>query len=343
MTGKFSVITEEGNGTKKPVTISGPVNSLKWNNSIDNHCNSAQIVIPGICRLKGHNYGVDSSEKQSVPVNQVIKAGMRIHFECGYDNKNKQRFSGFVVSTNVKNSRILVECEGYSYLLRNKNFDKHYNNPKLRTILNDLVAGTKIKLSEKIQDITFSGSINFRRNSLSTIRGIDVVEYLRDECGLTVWFNGNEMYVGLKFIQEGNTVKCRVNWNVVKTDTLLYKESEPYQIQIQTRKKDGSKIIVTEGTGTTLNVKVKHIKDEEYLKKMLLDKQKDMSPGNYSGSLLLFLEPAVKPTDIISLVDSTYPERSGSYFVESVEGSFSTSGGRQTVKIGIKLPTVNKK
>lgn len=336
MTGRFIVTVKESEGSSNPTTISGPVNSLKWQNSIDNYCNSAQVIIPGICRLKGHNYLSEKFNKPAIPVNQIIKTGMPIKIECGYDNKNKERFSGYVVSTNIIDSRLVIECEGYTYLLRKKAFSKSYFNPTLKQLLTDLIAGTKIKLSNKIQNVSFVGTIGFGQK-----RGIDVVEYLKEKCGLTIWFNGNEMYVGLKYIQFGNEVKCRVNWNIIRSDTLLYKESDIYKTEIQTRKKDGSKIIVTEGTGTTVKVNVRHIKDENYLKKLANDIRKDRNPGSYTGSIMLFLEPVLKPTDTIVLIDNDFPERSGKYFVDSVGGSFNTSGGRQEAKIGIKLQNVS--
>ena len=39
---------------------------------------------------------------------------------------------------------------------------------------------------------------------------------------------------------------------------------------------------------------------------------------------------------VASIEDKVYNERSGDYFIESVETSFGTGGGRRVVEIGIK-------
>jgi hypothetical protein len=56
--------------------------------------------------------------------------------------------------------------------------------------------------------------------------------------------------------------------------------------------------------------------------------------NGYEGDLLAFLEPAVNKGDVIELDGNKYPEKTGNFFVESIEGSFGPGGGRQKIQLG---------
>lgn len=62
-----------------------------------------------------------------------------------------------------------------------------------------------------------------------------------------------------------------------------------------------------------------------------------------SGTLTLFGDRDIKPTDTVGLIDPRYPERNGYYFVESVKISLSTEGGfRKTIKLPYKIGNFGK-
>ena len=52
------------------------------------------------------------------------------------------------------------------------------------------------------------------------------------------------------------------------------------------------------------------------------------------GALQLFLVPYVNKGMRVDYEGGMYPEKTGSYFVQSVQGEFGMSGGRQTVQLG---------
>lgn len=62
-----------------------------------------------------------------------------------------------------------------------------------------------------------------------------------------------------------------------------------------------------------------------------------------SGSLTLFGDRDIKPTDTVGLIDPRYPERNGYYFVESVEISLTSEGGyRKKIKMPYKIGNFGK-
>lgn len=61
------------------------------------------------------------------------------------------------------------------------------------------------------------------------------------------------------------------------------------------------------------------------------------SPNGISGSIEIFGDVVVHPTDIVGLVDMRQPEKNGYYFVESVTTTFGSGGYRRELKLPHKI------
>lgn len=66
------------------------------------------------------------------------------------------------------------------------------------------------------------------------------------------------------------------------------------------------------------------------------------NPNGISGSIVIFGDLYVKPTDIVGLVDVRQPEKNGYYFVESVNTTFGMGGYRRELQIPFKIATFSK-
>lgn len=66
------------------------------------------------------------------------------------------------------------------------------------------------------------------------------------------------------------------------------------------------------------------------------------NPNGISGSILIFGDIHVKPTEIIGLIDQRQPEKNGYYYVESVNTTFGMSGYRRELTIPFKIATFAK-
>lgn len=60
-------------------------------------------------------------------------------------------------------------------------------------------------------------------------------------------------------------------------------------------------------------------------------------PNGISGSISIFGDVFVKPTDIIGLIDMRQPHKNGYYFVESVNTTFGMNGYRRELKMPFKI------
>jgi len=307
--------------------------SVNWKRSVDSYSDSSLIKIPAICMLKssGDTYTRVESSLQ-------FKEGMKVEVAGGYDGNNVTRFKGFIRRINFT-VPCEIECEGYSYQLRLKlDINKVYAaGVKMKTILTDLVAGTDIKLSDKIPDVTISTAVVFKRAS-----GTQVLDWLKEKMLQTVYFNYDVLYVGLKETEIKKTVRFRLGWNVIKDNDLKFnsnKEHAQVKIEIQQREKNGQfKSAVYQSKFTNTLVKRIHVRlDDSYLAKMAQAYKASLLGTGYEGLITAFAIPVVEPGMVAALEDPRYNERHSSNFIEEVEGSLGPGGGRQKIKIGNQL------
>jgi hypothetical protein len=314
-------------GPFKPVKPS----SLKWSRSIDNYSDTAIIRLPAIARLKRNG-----DEYQNVQSGLQFTEGMKAEVYCGYDGRNDLRFKGFIRRVNFT-VPLEIECEGYSYQLRKKEgYTISYGSTTVKQVLSDLIKGTDIKLSDNMPDIPLK-NIYFKN-----VKGTDVLEYLKDKCLLTIYFNFEILYCGLRMAEIKGTVRHRLNWNVLKDSELKFetnRELATVNIQIEKRLADGTKVKAKHGVkdGSVKILKIRHIDNAALLKQIAEEERKKLLFRGYEGSITAFLIPYVEPGMASRIDDPTYPERTGTYFIERVDGEFGISGGRQKIGIGALL------
>lgn len=321
----FTMTSDIYIGTFKPVKP----HSVKWSRSVENYSDSATIKLPAISMLKR-----EGDVYERVQTGLQFKEGMPVEVHAGYGT-NVLRFKGFIRRLNYS-TPLEVECEGYSYQLRKKlDFSKSYQNTTVRKILDDLVQGTDIKLSDAIPEIPLS------KATFQSCSGIQVIEWLQSKCLLTVYFNLDTLYVGALQLEPKKSVKFRLGWNTAKDTELKFndrKEFAEVRMEVGGRKKDGTKGKAFDGKSDGQVKRLKTaISDEATQKKLAEQARRDFVNMGYEGSITAFLMPYVEPGMAVIINDTKYPERKGTYFVSGVEGEFSSSGGRQKVNIGYSL------
>lgn len=326
-------------------------NSFKWKRSMDNYSDTCTIIIPAICKLHdktGTKY--DNVEKTT----DYIKEGKQVKISCGYDGKNNLQFQGFISRINYK-VPLEIECEGYSYQFRKVlDFNKSYKSgTSMKQILDDLVSEVKtktgcvIKLSDKIPQVTINTPVQFVHK-----KGTEVLDWIKTNLLQTVYFNFDELYVGLQQTDYKEKAKALIGWNTVKDDDLSFKERKDFtQVNIKVvqrtqdgkmakqEEKDNNADDQTQTKVITLPVRV----DDATMKAIAAAAQANVKYTGYEGSVTTFLEPYTQPGMALEIQDNKFKERQGTYFITGVEGEFGTNGGRVKVKIGAALDNEPKK
>jgi hypothetical protein len=309
---------------------------VTWKTDVNSFTDTCTLHLPRIKYLKTIKTDTPDKQEPNERKEYAIKEGDAISVLLGYDGRNEKRFEGFVKRVNMA-IPVVVECEGYSYLLYDIIFNKSYGSTTIKDLLTDLCKGTSIVLSKEIPTVPLQ-NVRFKNAT-----GFQVLEWIQKECKLAVYFNFNELFVGTLYGKSQATVKFRLGWNTAKEDDfkkrivdknvrIVIKEKNSAG-EVKKTKSDASKY------STDKEVKIKAGIPSDLLKQIANRLQTKSNYNGYEGSITAFLEPFCNKGMVAEIIDKVYPEREGRYFVENVSGEFGTSGGRQTITLGFLMST----
>lgn len=301
-----------------------------WKTDVESFVDTCTIELPRIKYMVTVKNQTEDKNEANERQEYIIKENDKVDLLLGYNGRNTRRFQGFVRRV-VQGIPVKVECEGYAYLLYDVIFNKSYASITVKQILTDLCAGTEIKLSTEIPDIPLQ-NVRFKNAT-----GIQVLEWLKGECKLAVYFNFDELYVGTLFGKSQQTVKLKIGWNTIKDDDFKQREIDK-NVQINVRVKNAKGEVKRTPSdlkkySNQKDVKVKAGIPEALLKQIVNRLQTKSNYDGYQGDIELFLEPHFNKGYVAAIDGYKFPEKSGNYFVEALKGSFGKSGGRQTITL----------
>ncbi len=316
---------------------------VKITKSVQEYVDKAVIHLPATARLQRAGEVITESADTA----KQFTEGDFVKIDLGYNGKMVNEFTGFVSRINFK-TPIEVECEGYSYLLRKKQYLKVFKNTKLIDILTYLTVGTEITIDKKhVSDLEITKLV-LQKNT-----GTEALEAIKKMLNnlVQIYFKGAVLHAELfPVVPLKNTAYYKLGWNVAKDESLKLKEpkNEDITIVYKHTSVDGTRVegthklkqIVTKGkaAGDGENKEVKSsIKDVDTLTKLAKADANKTSYKGFEGKLKTFLQPYCEPAWRASITDTKYPERSGIYLVESIEVTYGMAGARRTIGIGIKL------
>lgn len=298
--------------------------------SLNAYVDKATIRVPASARMKMQGESVSESTETA---NEIVE-GMPVVIKLGYNGDLKTEFVGFVARVNL-NTPCEIECEGYSYQLRKKIITASFKNTTVKNIITQLVSNTDIKISSLIPEIKVAKLV------FNGMSGTEAMEQLLKEIkGLSIYFNGKELYAGLRYLSPKSNVKYRIGWNVIKDNNLKLREAKNQQviIKIKGQKPDGTKVEAEFGDkGEVKQLSTHAVTDSATLKQMAEAEHRSISYTGYEGKITAFLEPYCEPGYSATIIDAKYPQREGKYMINSVEVVYGMSGARRTVDIGFKL------
>lgn len=302
-----------------------PVNEINWKVSVGSFTDTCVIKLPLSTSLRKTTSTTTTREPRT-----VFAVGDKVFVSVGY-GVNYSVFEGFVARINYA-MPLELECEGYSWQLKNKVFTKSYKSVGLRQMLADLCEGTDIVISEYVPDV------EVKAVSFKNAPAIKALEWLQTELLCAVYFDYNTLYAGPSvFAVPKTTQKLRVGWNTAD-DRELKMAEENTELEINILEKDAAGTVKrTKGESSKYSgvkeVKVRAGLPAQFVETLRKEAQNAQSYRGYEGSITAFLEPHFDKGDVCELEDRLYPDRSGRYFVDTVEGSYGPSGGRQKLTL----------
>lgn len=304
---------------------------VKYRKSVHNFTDSCSIYIPKASFLRTAKDKTEDIQQGSEEEEYAIKKGDKVSVSLGYDNNNMVRFVGFVKTINQA-VPVEIVCEGYSMQLYSVRLSRTYLSTTVVELLQDITTGTLIQLHSQIPAIPLK-NIRFKDAT-----GIKVLEWLQNECKLSVYFIGDKLYVGSLFATSGATQKLRIGWNTVSESDFKRKEPNT-EVRIQLREKDNKGDTRKYNASADIYkseklIKIKHGLDKMTLQNIANRLQNKENYIGYEGKIECFLEPFFEKGMIADVSSLSYPDMNGKYFVEAIEGYFGKSGARQIIQLG---------
>ncbi len=305
------------------------VHECKVEKSMFNYVDKAVIKIPITARVVRAGEVITESAQTA----NLINEGMPVNINLGYNGVLHNEFVGFVSRVNLT-TPCEIECEGYSYLLRQKSYLKVFKGTTLKEILKYLTEDTGITLSPLIPDLKVTKWVINQQN------GTEALEALKKELKVSIFFTGSELYAGLQYLQPKAITKYRLGWNTIKDGSLKLHEAVNQEviIKIKGKKADGTKVTASFGDKGEIKQLVTHaVTDSATLQAIAEAEHKKLSYDGYEGKLTAFLEPYCEVGYAAQIIDEKYPERAGKYIVTATEVQYGMRGARRIVDIGFKL------
>jgi hypothetical protein len=278
---------------------------------------------------------------QNLKSQDIFSTGMKVTVKLWYDGLEEHtEFEGYVkrISPNVP---FEVECEDNVYLFRKTNLSKSWKSTTLKEIVRYIAEQVNAKHNSSI---TISGelpAVNFKQFRLSNVNAAQALQKLKEEYGLSAYFQGNELFVGLAYQQDLGRVKYSLAWNVVEYD-LEEKREEDYDIKVKAIgiRPNNTKIEVQVGdkNGEQRTIFKYNVNSKAELETFAKEEMKKLKYTGFDGTLTTLLYPYAEPLMTAELKDPEYNnKRAGIYVIDSVTTVFGESGATREVELGVKV------
>lgn len=302
-------ITIENTAGKKALDFV-KVNEIEITNSTKNLTDTCLIKLPRkISILNGD-------------INQVIKRGAKVTVKLGYDYNMVEEFSGYVAKVSA-DIPFTIECEDQMWLLKqNGPFTKSFGKSEVKDIVKYIWDGPIDCI-----DLTIGGLV------VKEMSGAKVLELLK-KYGLRSYFKSGVLTVDFA---SSKAAGKRVNYNFKRNiidPQLKYNRQDDLRIRVKgiSKFKDGKIIEVFAGDkGGDLRTLNYVNLDRNSLQQVVQMELEKLKFDGYKGTFTTFGVPFIRPGDTAVLVDPDWPERAGSYQVETVKTTFNMNGFRREI------------
>ena len=291
----------------------------------------AKFSIPTSARLVYK----DKKVGESVQTATQFSRGDKISIWLAYNNDFKLELEGFIYRINYK-TPLEIECEGYEFQLRRPCETKTWAKTTMLEVLNYIIKGTDIVLSDNIPAINFTKYI-----IPANITCLEALQVLKEKYGVAVFFMGKTLYAGLAYVIDNGTVKYKLGYNTINADDLKYRNADDVSLKIKAVwiKPDNTKVEAEVGDkeGSQRTLFFYNVSSLSELKKLATEEIKKYKYSGYEGKITTFLQPFATVGMKGKLSDTKYQERDGTYYITKTTVKADKGGGRRTVEFTVKL------
>lgn len=301
------------------------ISSLEITESVTELSDVANIVLPRNYKQLNGKYPLD-----------YIRPGDKVKVEFGYEETGMNvEFEGYVreISADIP---LEITCDQL-YPLRQNSFVKSYRTVTLKQLLTDITKGTFIT-SIKCPDVNMGKYII---NNASTYQ---VLDKIKEQFGFFAKIYGSHLHVGFAWDwKPGITQNYEYNIQAnVKQNELKYKTSDSFNVRVRVkiRNKKGKEAYIEVGSkdkDATVHT-IEYAADTEKVAKEIADARLKKSVyDGYTGSITGFGFPLTRSGDSLIIKDQRETYREGTYLIEKVIKTYSSSGISRKNELAFKI------
>jgi phage protein D len=304
------------------------VDSVTINESVDTLADTAEISLPEMVMNEVLNIG------------DKIKRGSEVKIKLGYDETLVQEFVGYVQDIVTRDSSLKIICEDALFLFRVGVKNEEFKMTSIKNVAQRVIS--QVNPEYRLVIDGYGDDVFFEKFVIHQATGYDVLKKLAEESKANIYFNTDkkELHIHPPYLEKGGDVTYSMQVNV-ESSSLEYKKAIDRKLEVTVEMVNSKGKVESYTTGTTGGDKVT-VKAQSPLSQSAMESRANAelirrSADGYEGSLTGWLVPVVKPTYSAKIIDEDYPDKTGKYYVIGVTTEFNSSGGKRTVKLGVKV------
>lgn len=300
------------------------VEKVSIKRSVELLSDTATITLPGTVFNKAIN------------IEDKIKVGDAVEIELGYNDDLKPEFKGYLKGIKTDGGSLTLELEDDIYLFRKSVKDEEMKDASVKSILENIcsqVGGFSVSCD---YDFTYDKFV------INNATGYDVLKKIQDEASPNIYLKDKVLHVHPQYAEIFGEARFDFSRNIERDGTdLKYKSEDERKLLVVVEGTDetGATVSVEKGTtgGDKMTLKLPGVSSRSSLEQKAQSVLEQKVYTGYEGSFQSWLIPYVDAGYKVSITDPDYEIKDGTYYVISVETTFSKDGGVRKITLGKHL------
>lgn len=300
------------------------VEKVSIKRSVELLSDTATITLPGTVFNKAIN------------IEDKIKVGDAVEIELGYNDDLKPEFKGYLKAIKTDGGSLTLELEDDIYLFRKSVKDEEMKDASVKNILANIcsqVGGFSVSCD---YDFTYDKFV------INNATGYDVLKKIQDEASPNIYLKDKVLHVHPQYAEIFGEARFDFSRNIERDGTdLKYKSEDERKLLVVVEGTDetGATVSVEKGStgGDKMTLKLPGVSSRSSLEQKAQSVLEQKVYTGYEGSFQSWLVPYVDAGYKVAITDPDYEIKNGTYYVISVETTFSKDGGVRKITLGKKI------
>lgn len=270
-------------------------------------------------------------------ISKIFRIGDPVIIELGYglDKYLVEEFRGYISAPVGADEYTVIKCDDEMYKLKSIPVNYSSSGTNLEDLLKAIVPGYQI---EALSGVPLGG-VRFSKTTVGK-----VLEKLQDDpWRLYSYMKGNTLVCGKVYSDDSDLDPVKFNMELNLMDNnLQYKKTEEVILKMTGTSVlvNGQKLDYTIGDdgGDVVNLTYYNIEVPAELERKVKADYEKRKAGGFDGTITAYGEPSVRHGMKADLTSNRYPDRNGTYYIDTVVKEFLEEPiYKQTITLGEKI------